>query len=93
MAGPLYSAPPRDQFHVVELDGLTALFHSPSGVTHILAPPAPEILYLLADEPAGLPAILARLKENFDLEGGRGAYKALQARLDELERVGLVCRL
>jgi PqqD family protein of HPr-rel-A system len=76
---------------MVELDGLTALYHLPSGITHILAPPAPQILDALATGPATAATLLRRLKKNFDLGEGK-ASEALSARLEELERVGLVRR-
>ena len=54
MAGPSYIADDESQIRKVELDGLTALFHVPSGMTHIVAPPAPQILEALAGNPADL---------------------------------------
>ena len=40
-----------------ELEGLTLLYHRPSGITHVLLPPAPEILDALAEGPADAAAI------------------------------------
>ncbi len=74
----------------VQLDGLTALFHRPSGQTHILVSPAPEILDALGDSPADLPTLIARLSERFEL--GADADAAVAARLGELETAGLVRR-
>ena len=101
MAGPRFTADPPGTMRTVELDGLTALFHVPSGTTHILAPPAPQILAALADGPATAPTILARIRRAFDVEspratGGerkRGALAALEARIAERESAGLVSRL
>jgi PqqD family protein of HPr-rel-A system len=73
---------------VVALDGLTAFYHRPSGMTHILAAPAPELLALLAEAPADLTELTERLSERFELQQPEG----LQARLDELEAAGLVSR-
>jgi PqqD family protein of HPr-rel-A system len=73
----------------VDLDGLTALFHPASGMTHILAPPAPQILDALGEGPAGADEILARMRRHYDLDGGA---EAVAARLEELEQVGLVRR-
>ena len=89
MAGPRYIADPRELTRKVELDGLTALFHAPSGMTHIVAPPAPQILEALADAPADGEELAARLSERFELEGGG---EAMAARLHELEAAGLVRR-
>ncbi|HEV2746152.1 MAG TPA: HPr-rel-A system PqqD family peptide chaperone [Allosphingosinicella sp.] len=89
MAGPRYIADPPEAVRRVELDGLTAWFHRPSGITHILAPPAPQILEVLAGRPGSLAEILARLAEAYDIDG---AEAELQPRLDELEAAGLVSR-
>lgn len=91
MAGPLYIADRAEDVHVVELDGLTALFHRPSGMTHILAPPAPQILRALAGAAADSGELLRRIGEHFEVEEG-GAEAAVAARLSELEGAGLVRR-
>jgi PqqD family protein of HPr-rel-A system len=75
----------------VALEGLTLLFHARSGMTHIVAPPAPEILDVLASGPADVPALLARLGELYEFEGRQGEA-AVTARLAELEAAGLVRR-
>jgi PqqD family protein of HPr-rel-A system len=89
MAGPRYIADPPALVRRVELDGHTALFHAPSGISHILAPPAPQILEALAGEAADADALLARIGARFEVEGGA---EALRARLAELEAAGLVSR-
>jgi len=73
----------------VPLDELTIVYHRASGITHVLAPPAPEILAALT-EPLTLDALLARLADDFELLDA-GA-QALAARLDELVAAGLVAR-
>ncbi len=89
MAGPIYIADSAEARSVV-LEGLTVLFHPASGMTHILAPPSPEILAALV-EPGDAEAVLARLSAHFDFEPGEGAA-AIEARLAELETSGLVRR-
>jgi PqqD family protein of HPr-rel-A system len=89
MAGPHYVADRADDVRLVELDGLTALYHRPSGTTHILAAPAPQILAAIADDPATADEILARMAAGFDVDGDRDA---LLSRLAELEAAGLVRR-
>jgi PqqD family protein of HPr-rel-A system len=89
MAGPNYIADPEALIRKVELDGLTALFHKRSGMTHIVAPPAPQILEALAGSPADAAELVRRLGASFDLEGGE---EAMAARLAELEAAGLVSR-
>ena len=87
----MFVADPADARIVVALENLFAVFHVPSGATHILASPAPEILDALADGPADIDALLDRLSRNHDLDPD-GAREAIAARLDELEAGGLVFR-
>ena len=91
MAVPRYAADPEDCVATVALDGLSVLFHRPSGTTHIVAPPAPQILEALRIGPAEPGEVLARLRAWYDLEG-EAAAEAIEARLDELEAAGLVRR-
>ena len=91
MAGPRYIADPDPLAGAVALDGLTAVFHPRSGTTHILAPPAPQILEALAAREGDAAEILARISERFDLEA-ENAEAAIAARLAELEAAGLVWR-
>ncbi|MBA4773554.1 MAG: HPr-rel-A system PqqD family peptide chaperone [Sphingomonas sp.] len=72
---------------VVAFDDLTLIYHRASGITHVLASPAPELLAALA-EPLTLPELRARLAAEFELADA--ADGALQARLDELVAAGLV---
>ena len=91
MAGPRYIADPATQLRSVALDGLVALYHAPSGLTHLLAPPAPQILDALAGRPGDADEVLARISESFELDSEDKAA-AIAARLAELEAVGLVAR-
>ena len=90
MAGARYIAEPEESVTAVALDGLTLCFHAPSGMTHIAAAPAPEILDALRDGPAEAAELIRRLRARFDFEGE--AETAILARLDELEAAGLVRR-
>ncbi|HVQ10084.1 MAG TPA: HPr-rel-A system PqqD family peptide chaperone [Allosphingosinicella sp.] len=91
MASPVYIADSGSAVLTVALDGLSVLFHAPSGMTHIVATPAPEILDALQTGPADAPELIRRLRERYDFEGDE-AEGALHARLDELEAAGLVRR-
>ena len=91
MAGPVFTADPTEAVRAFELDGLTALFHRPSGMTHILAAPAPQILAILAAAPSDSAAIVERMAETFEVES-EDAESAIAARLAELEAAGLVRR-
>jgi len=90
MAGPRYIADPEGAVRRVELDGLSVLFHAPSGMTHIVAAPAPEILDALQPGPADAAELMRRLRAVFDLDEDAGEIVSL--RLAELEQAGLVRR-
>jgi PqqD family protein of HPr-rel-A system len=91
VGGPRFIADPPEAMRIIPLDGLTALYHRPSGLTHILAPPAPQILEALAGKAGDAAEILARIAADFDLDA-EDAEGALGARLAELEAAGLVRR-
>ena len=91
MSGPLYAADPPGSVRTVELEGLTLLYHRRSGLTHILAPPAPQILAALAAGPADAGELVERVGEAFEIEAEDEAA-AIGARLAELEAAGLVWR-
>ena len=91
MAGPRYIADPPELSRSVELESLTLLFHRPSGMTHLLAPPAPQILAALAEREGDAAEILERIAGTFDIEADDPAA-AIGARLAELEAAGLVRR-
>jgi PqqD family protein of HPr-rel-A system len=85
----MYVAAPASALLIEPLDALTAVYHRPSGITHLLAAPAPEILSVLAD-PATADELLARLAERFEVPDAD--RDALLARLEELVAAGLVER-
>lgn len=91
MAALRYIADAEAEVRAVALDGLTLLYHAPSGTTHIVAPPTPEILAALRAGPADIAELLARLAARFDFEDDAAA-DAIVARLAELEDAGLVRR-
>ena len=90
MAGPRYIADPEGAVRRVDLDGLSVLYHVPSGMTHIVAAPAPEILDALRPGPASVAELMARLRTAFELDDAADEIVAL--RLSELEQAGLVRR-
>ena len=86
MGAVVYRAAPPEMLVCVTLDVLTAIFHRPSGTTHLVIAPAPEILAALGDAPLSADALLVRLAADYDL----GEVDALSERLDELIEAGLV---
>ena len=92
MAGPRYIADAPEALRAVPLESLTAVFHRPSGMTHLLAPPAPQILDALASWAGTAEDVLERIGSAFEIEA-EDPVAAMAARLEELEAAGLVRRL
>jgi PqqD family protein of HPr-rel-A system len=82
-----YKAEPADQILVTPLDSLTLVYQHRSGITHIVAEPAPEILAAMgADD-----EVAQRLAAQFDFDSAQAA-DIIAARLNELADLGLVER-
>jgi PqqD family protein of HPr-rel-A system len=88
VAGRRYRAAAAEDLRIVPLDEFTLIFHRPSGLTHLVTAPAPEILELLGESALGRDVLFGRLNERFDL--GDASAEALDARLGELVATGLV---
>ena len=73
-----------------ELEGLSLVFHRPSGLTHMLASPLPEIFEALDAKPIAAAGLLQRLSARFDLGEEGDALAALEAHLVELAALGLI---
>ncbi|HET8612009.1 MAG TPA: HPr-rel-A system PqqD family peptide chaperone [Sphingomonas sp.] len=86
-----YAADTPESRIAAPLDELTAIFHRPSGATHLLASPAPELLEALAEGPADAAELLARLSGRYEMPDA--TPEGLAARLDELVATGLAWRV
>ncbi|WP_313809363.1 HPr-rel-A system PqqD family peptide chaperone [Sphingobium sp.] len=73
------------------LEDMVLLYHRPSGQTHMVISPVPEILATLRDG-AALTAgeVHAALAEQYDLGAPEEAAAGIAAHLDELTALGLV---
>lgn len=87
-----YRAAAKDDLLWHDLDSMTLLFHRPSGITHMLADPAPAILAVMEDLPLTAAEIASRLIAEFDVETETDAEQIVIARLEELSGLGLVTR-
>lgn len=81
----------------VPLGGLEAVYHLPSGITHLLAEPVPDLLDTLAAQAPGryvtADEMLVLIGERFDVLGDDPAERpqaVLAERLAELAALGLV---
>lgn len=79
-----------DEILVRSLEGLTLIYHRPSGVTHIVDSPVPEILAQLDGQSRSAPMILAQLVRDYELEDGEEALDPLVSHLEALCELGLV---
>ena len=59
---------PAAALRVEAFDALTLIFNRASGITHVVAPPVPEIMTALADEALSRDALVERLGAAFDLD-------------------------
>ena len=91
MTSPVYAADPPAARVAVALDALVAVYHRPSGATHLLAAPSPELLDALAAGPADAVTLRDRLAALYDLEGDGTAM--IDARMEELIVAGLAWRV
>lgn len=86
----LYYRDAADRMLARPLDGLTLFYHRPSGITHMVDSPVPEILSTLTEEPLAAEAILDRLSRDYDLDGEGDALGLLTGHLEALCDLGLV---
>ena len=89
---PKYRAGPKDDLIWHGLDSMTLLFHRPSGITHMLADPAPALLEVMDTGLLTAAEIATRLKARFDAESGADTDDIIRARLEELAALGLIAR-
>lgn len=89
-----YKLDPEDQWRHVRLDAMDVLYHRPSGQTHILIEPAPQIFDCLLAGPATVQDVYERLSQHFvyEQEGDDSApiHSLLQERLEEMVFLGFV---
>ena len=89
----IYRPAPKDELVWHGLDSMTLLFHRPSGITHMLAEPAPAILEVMDNDWLTAAEIAQRLNRKFEIEPGADAENVVSARLNELFDLGLVARV
>jgi len=87
---PLYHTDFPNHCRTHAIDGLTLVFHRPSGTTHFLDSPAPEMLALLAETPLDATGLTQRLCERLGFPVDDEARTVVEARLTELIDTGLV---
>lgn len=86
MSATRYRAPPTSDLRVADLEEIVAIFHRASGITHLVAPPVPELLVTMA----GRWMTIEDLEQEFVLVDGDRA--GLVAILENLEVAGLIER-
>lgn len=89
MTARTFRAEPADALIVRPLDDITLIYHRPSGQTHMVMSPVPEILSAL-DGPMTAADLLAHLLRDYDLGDPAEAMAAIETHLAELDALGLV---
>nr|WP_221230902.1 HPr-rel-A system PqqD family peptide chaperone [Sphingobium subterraneum] len=75
---------------VRSLDGFTLLYHRPSGQTHLVASPVPEIIQVLQKVDADISTLYEVLAHDFDLGDRAEAIAELTHHVDALVALGLI---
>lgn len=86
----IHHAPAAQDIRTTMMDGLALFYHRPSGATHLLSSPMPEMLALLAEAPADAATLAERLCAQLDLPCDDEARQVVETRLAELSGIGLV---
>ena len=86
MSATRYRAPPAAEVVLADLDELVAVFHRASGITHLVAPPVPDLLAAMAARWM----TLDDLEREFELVDG--TRDGLATMLDDLVVAGLIER-
>lgn len=86
-----YRAEPETALVVRPLDDILLFYHRPSGQTHMVVSPAPEILQALRTGGDGdAAAVHDRLAQTHDLGQREEAIAAIAAHLADMAAIGLV---
>ena len=91
--GPFYCHEGLDSLCQRQLDGLIFYYHRPSGITHIVDNPVPEILSVLGEELQSLHQIGDRLCALYDMEDRQAMLSALAEHLEHMAGLGLARRV
>lgn len=89
-SAPIYRTDYPDSCRVEAVDGMVLIFHRPSGTTHFLDVPLPDLLSLLAEAPGDADSLCDRLCARLGIERDGEAQAVVDRRLDELAAAGLV---
>jgi PqqD family protein of HPr-rel-A system len=90
MSSCLYRAEPADSCRIMNVEAMALLYHRPSGVTHLLASPLPEMLALLREVPCDANILTERLCHRLAIPCDEEARTVVTERLVELAAIGLV---
>ena len=89
-----YCREERDAIAACALDDITLLYHRPSGQTHMVISPVPEILDALDEAvPSTAAEVHDRLADRYELGDADGVIALIDSHLAELTALGLARRL
>lgn len=75
---------------VQALDDITLIYHRPSGQTHMVVSPVPEILAAMGPDALSIDEVLSTLSGAFEIGDPVEALPIIAAHLDEMAAIGLV---
>jgi PqqD family protein of HPr-rel-A system len=90
VTAPIYRTDYPQNCRTHPIDGMMLVFHRPSGETHFLDSPVPEMLDLLAGEPMDAARLSSALCARLGLTEDEEARAVVAARLGDLVATGLV---
>ncbi|KKC27361.1 HPr-rel-A system PqqD family peptide chaperone [Sphingomonas sp. SRS2] len=90
MSSQIYRTDFPNQCRTHAIDGMTLIFHRPSGMTHFLDSPVPEMLALLGETPMSAAELSVSLCTRLEMPHDAEALAVVEARLAELIATGLV---
>ena len=87
-----YIAEDKDALRFHDLGDMMLVFQRSSGITHMLADPAPAILAVLDEKKLSIDGVSAALSKEYDLaeQSDADLENIVAARVDELADLGLV---
>lgn len=101
VSSPLYVLDPPNLWRRETLDEMQVLYHRPSGQTHVLIEPVPQIIDCLENAPQTAEQVMAALTLHYQLEPEEDDPQTIEesdlarltARLEEMVMLGFVLRV
>lgn len=90
---PLFRPTAGNALLIRSLDAMTLIYHRPSGITHMVVEPIPQILEVMDGQDMAAETVAEKLLQRFDLGEAQDALPIITDRLEEMASLGLVQKL